>query len=181
MTRGVLGNYISLQRCAGDTHIIPQVKRAVSSWSFGGEIPAAVLFPSSALSMSTCVHSPSKVGAEERTPLRSSPRLGAQAPLTHNSHCKKYIDNNKSLPQVSLSPLVYWQILHLLRIYDAFFLNGMKKINKLLNHNLLCKSTLNLTTQHVICCLNRCRKGPFLQSNVQYDVGAVFKSVHLHT
>lgn len=86
---GVLRNYIAVQRHAGDTHIIPQVKQAMFSRSFGGEIPAAILFPSAALSVSPCVHSPSIVGAEERTPLRSSPILRLQAPLTPNIHCKK--------------------------------------------------------------------------------------------
>lgn len=82
---------ISVQRCAGDTHIIPQVKQAMFSRSFGGEIPAAILFPSAALSASPCVHSPSTVGAEERTLLRSSPILRLQAPLTPNMHCNKKI------------------------------------------------------------------------------------------
>lgn len=45
MTLGVLGNSISEQRHAGDTHIIPQFKQEMLSWSLGGEIPAAILFP----------------------------------------------------------------------------------------------------------------------------------------
>lgn len=70
------------------------------SRSFGGEIPAAILFPSAALSLSPCVYSRSIVGSEKRTLLRSSPILTPQAPLTTNMHCRgkyKYSHNNKLL------------------------------------------------------------------------------------
>lgn len=82
----VVKNQTALQRCAGDTYIIPQVEAAMFSRSFGGEIPAAILFLSAALSVSPCVRSLSIVGAEERTLLRSSPILRPQAPLTLNAH-----------------------------------------------------------------------------------------------
>lgn len=68
------------------------------SRSFGGEIPAAILFPSAALSSSPCVYSRSIVGTEKRTLLRSSHILTPQAPLTTNMHCRgKYSHNNKLL------------------------------------------------------------------------------------
>lgn len=70
------------------------------SRSFSGEIPAAILFPSAALSSSPCVYSRSIVGTEKRTLLRSSPILTPQAPLTTNMHCRgkyKYSHNNKLL------------------------------------------------------------------------------------
>lgn len=70
------------------------------SRSFGWEILAAILFPSAALSSSPCVYSPSIVGTEKRTLLRSSPILTPQAPLTTNMHCRgiyKYSHNNKLL------------------------------------------------------------------------------------
>lgn len=70
------------------------------SRSFSGEIPAAILFPSAALSSSPCVYSRSIVGTEKRTLLRSSPILTPQAPLTTNMYCRgkyKYSHNNKLL------------------------------------------------------------------------------------
>ena len=92
-----------MRRRAGDARIIPQVEQAMFSMSFAGEIPLAILFPSAALSMSPCVHRRSIVGAEERTPLRSSPILRLQAPLTprqalqkKKKEKKKDIDLSKS-------------------------------------------------------------------------------------
>jgi len=66
------------------------------SRSFGGEIPAAILFPSVAVSASPCVHGPSIVGVAERTLLRSSPILRPQASLTPNMHCMTKICRSDS-------------------------------------------------------------------------------------
>lgn len=79
------------------THNIPQVKQAMFSRSFGGEIPLAILFPSAALSLNPCVHSLSIVGAEERTPLRSSPILRPPAPLTLQLALQKQISALRGL------------------------------------------------------------------------------------
>lgn len=72
----------SAKTCRTYTHYPTSRAGGMFSRSFGGEIPAAILFPSAALSASPCVHSLPIVGAEERTPLRSPPILRPQAPVT---------------------------------------------------------------------------------------------------
>lgn len=87
------------------------------SRSFGGEIPLAILFPSAALSLSPCVHSASIVGAEERTPLRSSPILRLQAPLTPQHALQKQISalSSHSPPHADLK-LKIWSFNQAIRL-----------------------------------------------------------------
>lgn len=109
-----------MRRRADDAHIIPQVEQAMFSMSFAGEIPLAILFPSAALSLSPCVHRRSIVRAEERTPLRSSPILRLQAPLTPQHALQKKKKNDIDLTK-SFTPTRAFEVKNwVIRWLDMF-------------------------------------------------------------